>query len=275
MKSQHSRLLMVVGIVTLIDFCAGAQTNHGIIEFKADLKNDSDILDARIDSSLIGKVPFDAGFCEQIPAFPSGEEALLKFISKSIKYPTEATKNGIEGKVIVQFSVRKTGKVENVIVLSGVSKALDAEAIRVVSSLPDFIPGKSNGVNVDMYYTLPVLFQLSPKVKKDVPNLVEKMPQFPGGDKALIEFIGKNLKLAPMADCEHGIPGAVYLRFIVTKKGTITNVQVVRSLDPACDKEAIRIAKLFPKWIPGEQNGQKVDVYYTLPVSFNPNNYGK
>ena len=99
-------------------------------------------------------------------------------------------------------------------------------------------------------------------------GFVEKMPQFPGGDDSLVNFIRKNLRLDPKIDYGHGIPGKVIVKFIVKKTGEVTNVEVVRSLDPACDKEAIRVVKLLPKFTPGEQNGKKVDVWYTLPVVF-------
>ena len=96
---------------------------------------------------------------------------------------------------------------------------------------------------------------------------VEQMPMFPGGDSELMKFIGGNLKYPTIA-AENGIEGRVVIRFVVTKEGAISEVQVVRSLDPSCDKEAIRVVKMMPKWVPGKQNGRNVPVYYTLPVLF-------
>lgn len=96
---------------------------------------------------------------------------------------------------------------------------------------------------------------------------VEQMPQFPGGDAELMKFIGSNLKYPTIA-AENGIEGRVVIRFVVSKEGTVTDAQVVRSLDPSCDKEAIRVVKSMPKWVPGKQNGRNVPVYYTLPVLF-------
>lgn len=106
-------------------------------------------------------------------------------------------------------------------------------------------------------------------------GVVEKMPVFPGGYDSLLNFIRKNLRLDPKIDYGNGIPGKVFIRFIITKTGEVTKVEVLRSLDPTCDKEAIRVVKLLPNFIPGEQNGKKVDVYYTLPVSFKPYYYEK
>jgi TonB family protein len=99
-------------------------------------------------------------------------------------------------------------------------------------------------------------------------GIVEKMPVFPGGNDSLLNFIRKNLRLDPKTDYGHGIPGKVIVKFIVSKTGEVSNVQVVRSLCPPCDKEAVRVVKLLPKFTPGELNGKKVGVWYTLPVVF-------
>ncbi|PXV68881.1 protein TonB [Dysgonomonas alginatilytica] len=96
---------------------------------------------------------------------------------------------------------------------------------------------------------------------------VEQMPQFPGGDIELMKFINGGIKYPTIA-AENGIEGRVVIRFVVGKDGNVSDVQVVRSLDPSCDKEAVRVVKTMPKWVPGKQNGRNVPVYYTLPVLF-------
>ena len=96
---------------------------------------------------------------------------------------------------------------------------------------------------------------------------VEQMPQFPGGDTELLSFIAKNLHYPTIAQ-ENGVQGKVYIRFVVSKSGTVQGVTVLKSLDPYCDKEAIRVIKMLPKWIPGRQNGINVPVYYTVPITF-------
>ena len=107
-----------------------------------------------------------------------------------------------------------------------------------------------------------------PVVEEEKPyEAVEQMPTFPGGEAELMKFIRDNLKYPVIAQ-ENGIQGRVILRFVVSKTGTIDNVTVLRSLDPTCDKEAIRVVKSMPKWIPGKQNGNNVPVYFTLPVVF-------
>ena len=96
---------------------------------------------------------------EQMPQFPGGEAELLKYISTHIKYPTMAAENNIQGRVVVKFVVQKNGKVGDVIVLRGKDPDLDKEAVRVVKTLPDFIPGKMNGQSVSVWYTLPIQFK--------------------------------------------------------------------------------------------------------------------
>ena len=96
---------------------------------------------------------------------------------------------------------------------------------------------------------------------------VEQMPQFPGGDEELMKFIHDNLKY-PNVAAEVGIEGRVTIRFVVNRNGDVTDVTVIRGLDPSCDKEAVRVVKMMPKWIPGRQNGRNVPVYYTLPVVY-------
>ncbi len=97
---------------------------------------------------------------EQMPQFPGGEAELLKYIASHIKYPTMAAENNIQGRVVVKFVVNKNGKVGDVVVVRGKDPDLDKEAVRVVKTLPDFIPGKMNGQAVSVWYTLPINFKL-------------------------------------------------------------------------------------------------------------------
>jgi protein TonB len=100
---------------------------------------------------------------EQMPTFPGGEAALMKWIDSHIQYPTMAQENNIQGSVVVQFVVTKTGQVGEVKVVRSVDKDLDKEAIRVCKTLPKFTPGRQNGKIVPVWYTLPVIFQLPEK----------------------------------------------------------------------------------------------------------------
>ena len=98
-------------------------------------------------------------------------------------------------------------------------------------------------------------------------DVVEQMPSFPGGPSALFEYLSKNIKYPVVAE-ENGIQGRVIVTFVVERDGSITDVRIAKSVDPSLDKEAQRVVKSMPKWIPGKQNGSPVRVKYTVPVTF-------
>ena len=97
---------------------------------------------------------------EQMPSFPGGMAALMAYLQKSIKYPPVAEENGIQGRVVCTFVVERDGSVTDVRVAKSVDPSLDKEAVRVVSTMPKWIPGKQNGQSVRVKYTLPVTFRL-------------------------------------------------------------------------------------------------------------------
>ena len=104
-------------------------------------------------------------------------------------------------------------------------------------------------------------------VEEKVYDVVEEMPQFPGGPSALFEYLSNNLQYPVVAE-ENGVQGRVIVTFIVEKDGSISNAKVVKAVDPSLDKEAIRLVESMPNWIPGKQNGEPVRVKYTVPVTF-------
>jgi len=105
-------------------------------------------------------IPFSA--VENKPTFNDNDaNEFSKWVSEQVKYPQEAIDQNIQGKVVLQFTVNKEGQVEDVQVVRGVSEALDAEAVRVVSSSPKWEPGSQNGTPVNVKYTFPVLFRLN------------------------------------------------------------------------------------------------------------------
>ena len=106
-----------------------------------------------------------------------------------------------------------------------------------------------------------------PEVENKVFDVVEQMPSFPGGPSALMKYLSENVKY-PVVAQENGVQGRVVVSFVVEKDGHITDVKVVRSVDPSLDKEAARVVKSMPSWIPGKQNGSAVRVKYNVPVSF-------
>lgn len=106
-----------------------------------------------------------------------------------------------------------------------------------------------------------------PEVANKVFDVVEEMPSFPGGQGALMSFLSSNIKY-PVVAQENGVQGRVIVGFVVETDGSISDVKVMRSVDPSLDKEATRVVKSMPKWKPGRQNGSAVRVKYTVPVVF-------
>lgn len=106
-----------------------------------------------------------------------------------------------------------------------------------------------------------------PEVESKVFDVVEQMPSFPGGPSALMKYLSEEVKYPVIAQ-ENNVQGRVVVSFVVERDGSITDVRVVRSVDPLLDKEASRVVKKMPRWIPGKQNGSAVRVKYNVPVSF-------
>lgn len=241
---------------------------------------------------------------EVMPEFPGGMNALMKYLSQNIKYPAEAHAKGIQGRVIVSFVVKKDGSIDNAKVVRSVDPYLDREAVRVITVMPKWEPGKQRGEAVNVRFTVPVMFKLTgpepPKAeevkqsameevvvvaydsKEDAnPDLVstkagdagavftavETMPKFPGGTAGLMRYLARSIKYPVIAQ-KNKEQGRVIIQMIVGKDGDISNIKVLRSISPSLDAEAIRVVSSMPKWEPGLQRGQAVAVEYTLPITF-------
>ena len=98
-------------------------------------------------------------------------------------------------------------------------------------------------------------------------TVVEQMPMYPGGDAALMGYLRDNIHY-PTVAAENGVHGRVVVGFVVERDGSITDVKVLRSVDPSLDREAMRVVKSMPRWTPGKQNGSAVRVKYQVPVTF-------
>ena len=219
---------------------------------------------------------------EEMPEFPGGMAECMKWLAQNIKYPAEAQEKGIQGRVIVQMVVEKDGTITHAKVVRGVDPLLDTEALRVVNSSPKWKPGKQNGEAVRVKYTLPIMFRLggdssdsktaeAPKEAKvdenGVHQVCEEMPEFPGGMRECMNWLGKNINYPE--DCKKaGIQGRVIIQFVVDKDGSIKSPKVARSVHPSLDAEALRVISSSPKWKPGKQKGEAVKVKYTIPVLF-------
>ena len=230
---------------------------------------------------------------EEMPVFPGGQTGLMEFIAKNLRYPVKAQKEGIQGRVIARFIVEKDGSVSNLAVARrSASSELDVEAIRVLSTMPKWTPGKQRGKEVRVKYTVPIAFRLSgPEVeeikdsklmevvvvgyapKDDIitPEVVlesaEIMPKYPGGASGLMSYLARNIKY-PFDAQQSKTQGRVVIQMIVNKDGHVISPKVIQSVSPSLDAEAIRVVMGMPRWEPGKNDGQTVAVQYTLPITF-------
>ena len=339
---------------------------------------------------------------QQSPSFPGGEKLLSSFLSANIRYPYIAEKEEIQGRVMVQFNVMPDGTITNVKVIESVHPSLNKEAVRVVKSMPRWIPGKDKeGKPIIVPFTMPITFRLPKKfysinthqlntlvvfeqdrstidksqsasirkigtfmrlhpedtlgikgytriagdtkqclkLSKTRANVVKKelvrrydldanhiiangmgatkefdskgnlndvvlfylyeknkstnqvdtikqkeddserdkaialydaippMPCFPDGPQAMSQFITDHLQYPEKAK-KDSIQGNVFVSFNVEKEGTLTDIQVIRSISPELDNEACRLVNSMPKWIPAMKNGIPTSTRYILPVKF-------
>ena len=233
---------------------------------------------------------------EKMPEYPGGEKQWKKdrdtYMETRLKelfpeaHPDSLTTNETKRRIIMQFTIDKKGEVQMPSILRGLHPVLDNEAFRYVRQLPRFKPGTVHGKPQDVKFTLPLfvhsyylrLLEREEQQSTDttVYKVVEKMPEYPGGIDKLMEYIRTSTdnywkkiypKGKPVYPCE-SIIGRIIVSFVVNENGQVTDPVIKRSLDPILDKEAIRIVKSMPRWIPGESKGKKVKVRYTLPVKF-------
>ena len=222
---------------------------------------------------------------EKMPQYIGGESAMMKYVSENIKYPEKAKEDGIQGRVFISFVVEKDGSVSNVKVVRGIGGGCDEEAARVIAGMPKWQPGMQKGKPVRVNYMMPVFFKLTedqpakPVEKSDmskvdmkpdkngVYQIVEEMPQFPGGENKLMEYIAKNLTY-PQEARDKGIDGRVFVAMVIEKDGSVSNVKVLRGIGGGCDEEAVRVISALPKWKPGKMNGEPVRVSYQIPINF-------
>ena len=239
---------------------------------------------------------------ETKPTFKGGSaDTFLRYIQQHVEYPQSAIDKDIQGTVTVGFIVDIHGNVTNVRVVKGVSKELDAEALRVVKNAPAWTPAKQNGKSVPVTCSIPITFKLVDDVansnihnsrtasserneSKAASNRdsvsdntppetisyaeVDVEPLFQGGDASSFSNWVSNHLSYPEEAKENGVSGRVMLQFTVSADGSVSDVTVLRGVDPVLDQEAVRVIRSSPKWTPGELNGKRVNVIYQFPVIF-------
>ncbi len=190
----------------------------------------------------------------------------LEWTEKEVtKYEVADTDFLIEDEIEIQQTTQETpppppppAPVQEVQVLNVVENDVETETIEI----------QAEDTKEEVVIAPPVEVVEEEEEEETVFMVVETMPEFPGGQKALFEFLSKNVKYPVIAQ-ENGIQGRVICQFVVNRDGSIVDVEVVRSGgDASLDKEAVRVIKAMPKWKPGKQRGKAVRVKYTVPVNF-------
>jgi TonB family protein len=245
---------------------------------------------------------FSDGLIE--PRFPDGEMALRDLINRELKYPDEALKEKIQGKVFVTFRISLIGKVENAKIVRSVHPLLDKEAIRIVSNLPDWEPGQLYGKPWSTSYTIPIKFSLPDPVtlcndtlslapsknlpnhfpqlsnlerqrlwierqkEKDLPQIALELPEFPGGEEGFRRYILSEIRKSELGIKEK-VQGNMLVSFVVNGNGGAERVNIIHSLHPILDEVVLRIIRTTPYWKPGNQlYNRKMEVIYILPIRF-------
>ncbi|GAA4352446.1 hypothetical protein GCM10023185_12130 [Hymenobacter saemangeumensis] len=209
-------------------------------------------------------------YVEQMPALPGGggNLALVKTIQRQLQLPAEVREGRVEGRVFVRMVIGVSGVARQAAVVQSLSPACDAAALAAVKRLPRLVPGRYNGVPVAVLLTVPVVFYSPRHVFQS--NEVSRVAQFPGGDAALEAYIKKNLQ-TPNEVKTRDLRGRTTVRFVLRADGQIGATEVVSSLCPSCDDEALRLVRSMPRWTPAlGYDDQPVAMYQAVNVWFQP-----
>ena len=221
------------------------------------------------------------------PIFTGGSGEMNRFISSSLKYPREASEKNAQGLVVYQFIVEKDGSLSNFELLHRADPLLNDEALRIIKSMPPWRPAKHKGEFVRAKSYVPMYFKLNKNAKSqnsaikaaiaktdtkliensDIYTIVDQMPNYPEGEKALSKYLSDKITY-PRDALQEGIQGSILCSFIVGKDGRISNIEIVKGLSSSLDDEAIRVLSLMPRWNAGINNGEKVNVKCLLPIDF-------
>ena len=273
---------------------------------KLELEDNSETIE-RIPFNLVEEIPLFSK-CNNVPLMKQAkcfETQMSKHIMKNFKYPQDAFDAGIQGRVLVQFTINEQGNVA-AIQMRGPQggESLEKEASRIVNKLPAFIPGKHNGKTVKVKYGIPITFKHpNPRaVKKTVKRVIKKqvakitkekvitdfvkfdkvqsIPQFNACLKVadtqkincfnerMISHIQRNFNY-PAAAADQGIEGKVWVGFIIGKDGEVSNIKM-RGPEGGelLEQEAKRMVSKLSTFAPGKQDGKSVNVEYIIPINF-------
>lgn len=219
---------------------------------------------------------------DAMPEFPGGISNMKGFLNANLKYPENAIKDSVQGRVNVKFVVELDGSITESSVVRPINRDLDAEALKVILSMPKWIPGKIAGEEMRRYCIIPISF----RIKNGIPiaevaikeNIAiedttiyetpEIIAEFEGGSEQLDKFISSNIQYPAIA-LENGVGGKVDVQFVVEKDGEIKNITLVRSNNKDLDTEALRVVANMPKWTPAKNKHEEtVRSYVRIPINF-------
>lgn len=230
-----------------------------------------------------------------VPMYTGGTAEMHRFIANTLSYPSDAAARNAQGLVVYTFVVEKDGTLSNFNMIHRADSLLNKEALRILQSMPPWRAARHKGEIVRAETYVPMYFKLNKSAPSatrttgapsssatarayaktnpdiientDIYTIVDQMPQYETGEQGLGKFISHNIRY-PREALQKGIEGRILCSFIVSADGSISNIEVVEGLDSLLNNEAIRVLGLMPKWIPGENGGEKVHVKCLLPIDF-------
>lgn len=210
---------------------------------------------------------------EEMPLFQGKDlNTFRTWVQSQIRYPAEALKRGIEGRVVLSFIVERDGSVSTIELLQSPDRILSEEARRVVSSSPKWTPGRQNGHFVRVRYMLPVDFSI-PKKETAAQSTAAQKPgvasmQFEIGNLNAFRSWAMQRLRYPAGAREQQTEGSVVATFTVGRDGRVDDIRIAGKPDPQLAEEVRRVVKASPAWSPATRNGEATTVTVTLPVSF-------
>lgn len=199
-----------------------------------------------------------------VEQMPESSVNVSEYLSTQLVYPQSAQEQNIEGKVVLKFVVDSLGNLRDITVIRSVHPALDSESIRVVSSMPDWKPGKQNGKAVNVYYTLPINFKLQESIEEvattDTVRLVFPKPTF-----NILAYYKENI-IYPEHLMKRKVEGSVVAEYTIDTFGRVINSSFQTDSDIAFKEEVKKLVTLMPLWKSGTLNGKSV--CYTLKQKF-------
>lgn len=198
--------------------------------------------------------------------YKGGAEALNKYLSHTMRYPAVARRNNTQGKVVLSFVINKTGGLENIKVLQSLSFETDTECIRVLKTLPAWIPGMAFGRNVQQYHTMPITFTMmgeSPFTKGSLETVLMGKQDFFKTIINQVESSGKGGKAE--------LPQQLYISFTITRTGQLSNISITADyITNKMYNAIIKEIQQSPPWEPVLKNGKPVEQRVTMPIDLRP-----